>query len=528
MAKEKKEKQEETSENAVVRLKPILGVAPERYLPLVYLCAGLIILFMLLFLPGIRKSGSVVSFVSVPERAAVFVDGLYAGTTPFSAFVPKGDGTVRFDKPGFETEELAYPFKGRLFGSLFIPRKDALSADLELTGFGELASIVADEYGRWAMVDRFYSTYRPEPVLELGALDIAEADPELMDEYRRLLIGAMAATDQEVLAKDLLRAAARTYGGPGPVTPASYIEMVRNFIQLQNDYENIGFWLFQNLADTRKTALAESAWFRDYLLEYERVVMEADAAVQSRVTGETVTVRGLTFAAVPAGSYVAGSNQAGGAAHPHPATAGPFYIMDREVTGAMYAAFLRENPEWALPAKASLAERGLVTGEYLDGFSELSEVPVSFVSWYAAEAFCRWLSDSLPVSLSGYTVRLPKEREWEWAAKLFPELSPVIQPGADGPSAPNTRPSGSFVRDLNGNLWEWCEDGYLPASYTLSGWDGASLLQEDYPFPAAEASVRGGSWANTEREAPRWARGSQPREWCTEFIGFRPVIAKDE
>jgi formylglycine-generating enzyme required for sulfatase activity len=158
-------------------------------------------------------------------------------------------------------------------------------------------------------------------------------------------------------------------------------------------------------------------------------------------------------------------------------------------------------------------------------FEEYPDHPVVNVRWSDAPNYCNWLS-----KLAGSEYRLPTEAEWEKAARggLEGEAYPW---GTEDPDerahfggrayaweiemqGPKTRrlasfaPNGYGLYDMAGNVWEWCQDWYMPYGTAQ-------------PRGGVFRVARGGSWS-VEEDAIRCSfRMSLYTKTCDFFTGFR-------
>jgi formylglycine-generating enzyme required for sulfatase activity len=132
----------------------------------------------------------------------------------------------------------------------------------------------------------------------------------------------------------------------------------------------------------------------------------------------------------------------------------------------------------------------------------LDDHPVVMVSWYDAEAFCKWFQDT-----TSFEARLPSETEWEYAGSngkgsrwAFGDAFIAGKANVNGPGTTvvGTYPPNDFgLFDMTGNVYEWCSNT-VPA--------------ELFPIPEASASgpeapgvqmyaLRGGSWHDVPEHA---------------------------
>ncbi len=131
------------------------------------------------------------------------------------------------------------------------------------------------------------------------------------------------------------------------------------------------------------------------------------------------------------------------------------------------------------------------------------------VSYWEAEAYCRWLSAEL-----GEAIRLPTEEEWEKAARgeggrTYPWGEEYTQGNCNAESVVgSTTAVGSFpastspegARDLAGNVWEWCDS-----------------------FAGSVRVLRGGSWGFDARGVRAAARYAIDPGYRDSSLGFRLV-----
>jgi len=197
-------------------------------------------------------------------------------------------------------------------------------------------------------------------------------------------------------------------------------------------------------------------------------------------------------------------------------------------------------------AKFLVTQRDYVTviGSNPSGFPGDLSRPVETVSWLDATNYCAKLTQQdlaagrIP---PGSHYRLPTEAEWECAARAgtSTRYNYGDDPGATTLSnhawyAANggfgTHPVGQKepnvwgLYDMEGNVWEWCQDWYGP-------YPGG--FETDPQGPDSNQIgvkvIRGGAWDAFDsdcRSARRMSKGVSP--FITDFIlGFRVVLAID-
>ena len=523
MAKRKSEKPE-NMEDIRVKLKPLLGIQPGVYLTVLYAAVLAIILFFILLYPGIRNNGARITCVTSPAGVRVLIDGRYAGETPCTVFAARGERTVRFERDFFTPVEERISVPGRVFGSLLFPRKLALRRQLELADTAGFLEAAFREACGWALIDSYHANYQKPPVLR----DIAETLTDAGvpgDTVEDFFESSMALVANEPMLRDFILARFEARKADGVLTINNALEMLQDYIQYLDEHPAFLFWLPEALSSENRQRVTDGDWFLRSASGYGENSRNFSDSQQVRFA--RIPLGDGAFIGLRGGSFMLGRDS--GTEYRVPVNLGDMYILDREVTRGMFEDFISANPEWAPSNRETLAEQGLVDASYLADFEQAgrSGDPVRFVSYFAASAYCLWLEEQLTDLPEGWTVRLPFEAEWEWAALSDDRYAGTFQKtGITGPVPANGNINPLGIYDMSGNLWEWCENWYYPAGYTVT--NGYSPAAEPRTFETGvEKAVRGGSWANRREDVTIRTRGSQPAEWCTPFTGFRPVIVRE-
>lgn len=239
----------------------------------------------------------------------------------------------------------------------------------------------------------------------------------------------------------------------------------------------------------------------------------------------------LELIRIPAGEFLMGSDpmkdkDAQPAEQPqHRVYVSEFYIGKYPITNAQYSVYAR--------AKRMNFNHSRPSRNY----------PVDEISWYAAAAFCEWLS-----SETQRPFRLPTEAEWEKAARgtdgrIYPwgdEFDPKKANVSDGElkglakmlmsdkarvgkySPHGDSPYG--VADMTGNVWEWCADWYYEGEYKRHVTSGGAIKDPTGPATGDRRVLRGGGFGSRMNARVAYRHNVRPENSMAKLFGFRVVM----
>jgi formylglycine-generating enzyme len=171
--------------------------------------------------------------------------------------------------------------------------------------------------------------------------------------------------------------------------------------------------------------------------------------------------------------------------------------------------------------------------------------PVVQVCYLDAVAYAKWAGKRLPTEAEWeYAARAGKEYKnyyWgteqkpngKWAANIFQGNFPYKNSAEDGyigiAPVKSFAPNGFRLYDMEGNVWEWCNDFYTPDYYKNSPATNpkgpASSYDPDEPG-AVKRVQRGGSFMCSDQYCARYKAGSRGKgeiSSASNNLGFRCV-----
>jgi len=471
-------KQNETED--AVRLKPLLGVRPGVWLTVLYSFILIVILFFLLVLPGLVRGGAFLSVKTEPTGAAIRINGVYRGTSADRIFLPKGSYTVEAVLPGFEKAGAVYNIPRRVFGSLFFPLRKQIEFTLTASDpAGAFAQDAAD-FAAWSFGPEPTAAWQIPLSLSEGAYRAGPSgDPAMLE----ILTAASRFTVTRAGLRDLVRAKILLDNRGLSPAPAGLIGSISDILLFLSENPGSAEWLAALLPQESQNILKSSSFYDSEFYVNTMLFPSLDPPPSMR----RFELAGLSFTGISAAFLVRDSSNF---TRPKIIPARffnikSFMLCENPVSREAFEQFLTENPEWKEQQKDYYPDQISIYPSDTFGVETITGV-----TWYAAQAFCAWLTGKLPASMADMEVRLPAEMELEYAA-----LSGAV--------------------NMEGPGWEWCADPFAPLTFINASPEAALVVG------SPERALRGKPSSASEK-----ARASLPPELSSPFVTFRPVIAQ--
>jgi len=393
-----------------VHLKPIFGLKPGVWLTILYSIILVLAVFLICFLPGIKKGYKRVTFTSATYNAAVYIDGNYSGGTPYTVSVKSGKHNIEYKVNGVLIDDFDIKVSHPVFLTWLFPRKMTVSSTATL-----------NEEAYRALTKEFFedlSTY--SAILEYNDV---HRYPKLFETYAKS-ISTYSAADTSLLKK-----------------------------------------------------------YATCFITTDEMLSDAQIAFD---------LLGLGKVEIPSdGTFTQTSSE----------------ISNTPVTEAQYLQFTKENPYWSASNKEELVSKGLVDNCYLEGTSSSSIKSIVNVSYYAASAYCEWLSKK-----EGKNYSLPTQQQWTQECKKYKQTfskSILLDSKTSQPSY------------MLGGVWEITSSCYVPNgdSEEVQNFLNSLGVQTDIV-------VKGGSYINSANDITSETVGTSTRNLCSDYMGFR-VICND-
>ncbi len=472
-------KKQELPQVEPVKIKPLFGLKPGVWLTIAYLLALLVILFLVGILPDIIHGSKRVTFTSDTYNAAVYVDGIYEGGTPFTRKIESGTHNVVYKVNGYEIDSFTIKVGHPVFFNWLFPRTQKVESHASLTqeAFDAISKELLEDASLYSAILEYDDTHRYANIFTT---------------YAQSIKGSPFETNLSALKAAFLF-----------ITTSEMYEDAKNAIDI------LGLSLELDASKIFSTGTATANAETTLGTTLENPTLEG--------TPTTLKTSSFEIAGFEIPSATFSNGKSVESQYPQVKEAGKIVTTERFsissicITENMWAHFVAKNPKWAISNKEALISEGLVDEYYLDGVT-LSTVissnrPVRNISWYAANAFCTWLSTE-----TGKNVTLPTENQWICATLTLKEggyqksLMPTVE--SDEPSA------------MLGGLWELTSTPYVPLA-RIANYNATSIIEE---YNAqTHIIVKGGSYVNSASSVDAYTVGTAYKSLCSDYMGFRIV-----
>jgi formylglycine-generating enzyme required for sulfatase activity len=206
-----------------------------------------------------------------------------------------------------------------------------------------------------------------------------------------------------------------------------------------------------------------------------------------------------------------------------------------------------EIPEgfWLGETPVTQEQYGVWKPEHEHGFPGRPKHPAENMTWRDAVGFCEWLTEVCREEIpEGMVARLPLEAEWEYGCRAGTRTEYYsgdgeealaragwyhANAGGETHAVGEKEANGWGLRDLHGNVWEWCEDKWDDDVYKrredgavvgrVWGVEGEGESRDDQ-----HRVLRGGSWLISARFCRAAIRLRFLPGYRRRFVGFRVCL----
>jgi hypothetical protein len=442
--------EKQTNDDIQVKFKPYFGIRPGVYLTILYSFILLVIIFFLFLFPGLKNPGAVLVVKTEPAGAAIRIDGVYRGISGNKIPVQKGIHTIEAVMPGFENQSTVHEIHARLIGSLFFPLRENIEFTLNLSDPAAAFAIYALDYAAWTFAGEPTASWQIPLILSEGAYRIGKK--ALNDEIQQILLASSGFANTKAAMRDLIRAKILLDNYGGAPSPTALINSISDILIFLSETPENAKWLSKTLPREQAAVIEASNWFKNRAAVSQKTQTDSPSG--------SFQMAGLNFIRFSSG----------------------FMISETSVPRTLFETFLNDVPEWK--------------EHQIDYFpQEISSYPweidkniITGVTWYAAQAFCRWMTTNLPPPMADMEVRLPTEDEWSTAA--------------------------TAISGMRNQGWEWCADYYTHFQIAAVSPQAKQLVG------SPERSLRGRASSSSAE-----TRASLPPDLSSPIVTFRLAIS---